>query len=241
MIPMKPIDQARAWAAGHPGLVRRGRRLRRPLRIAMLRGATVSETWGFDRGTPVDRFYVERFLEANADQIRGHVLEVKDDAYTRRFGTGVDHVDIVDIDVANPAATIHADLAHADGIPDATFDCFVLTQTLHVIYDVAGVLRHAHRILKPRGVLLATVPVLSPLRGDPDQPIDFWRMTPVACRRLFGEAFGSGQVEVEAHGNLQAAIAFLAGAAHEELPAARLERSDPRHPLLCTIRAVRAP
>jgi hypothetical protein len=77
------------------------------------------------------------------------------------------------------------------------------------------------------------------LRGTPDDPADFWRLTPGACARLFGDVFGSEQVEVEAHGNLAVAFAFLSGAAYEELSPRELERRDPRHPVLCTIRAVR--
>jgi SAM-dependent methyltransferase len=206
----------------------------------MLRAVPVSTTWGFERGTPVDRYYIEGFLRTNASDIRGHVLEVQDDTYVRRFGSGLEQVDVLDVDPSNTAATIHTDLSDASDIPDATFDCFVLTQTLHVIYGIAEAVRHAHRVLKPGGVLLATVPVVSPLRGNPDDPIDFWRLTPGACRRLFGEVFGCEHVEVEAHGNLAVAFAFLSGAAFEELTRDALDRRDARHPVLCTIRAVRA-
>jgi len=220
-------------------VLERVRRIRRPLRLAMLRGAPVSATWGFDRGTPVDRYYIESFLQRNARDIRGRVLEVQDDTYVRRYGRGVEHIDVLDVETGNATATIHADLSDAPEIPDATFDCFVLTQTLHVIYEIADAIAHAHRIIKPGGVLLATVPVLSPLRGTPDVPADFWRLTPGACTRLFGDVFGSEHVDVEAHGNLTAAIAFLCGAAYQELSRRQLERRDARHPVICTIRAVR--
>jgi SAM-dependent methyltransferase len=225
--------------ASRPRLARHVHRVRRPLRLAMLRGAPVSTTWGFERGTPVDRYYIEAFLRRNASDMRGRVLEVQDDTYVRRYGRGVEHVDVLDIDESNTVATIHADLSDAREIPDMTFDCFVLTQTLHVIYEIEAAVRHAHRILRPGGVLLATVPVLSPLRGDPDAPVDFWRVTPGGCARLFGDVFGGKHVEVEAHGNLTVAFAFLSGAAHEELSPRQLERRDTRHPVLCTVRAVR--
>jgi SAM-dependent methyltransferase len=226
--------------AAHPRLARRVQRIRRPLRLAMMRGAPLSTSWGFERGTPVDRYYIESFLQRNAEDIRGRALEVQDDTYVRRYGRGVQHVDVLDIDAGNAMATIHADLSDAREIPDSTFDCFVLTQTLHSIYAIADAVTHARRILKPGGVLLATAPVLSPLRGDPDDPVDFWRLTAAACSRLFGDVFGSGQVEVEVHGNLAVAFAFLSGAAYDELSPRELERRDPRYPVLCTIRAVRS-
>ena len=46
----------------------------------------VSEVWGFDRGRPIDRYYIERFLQQHAPDVRGHVLEIGDDTYTRQFG-----------------------------------------------------------------------------------------------------------------------------------------------------------
>ena len=49
----------------------------------------LSRHWGFDRGTPVDRWYIERWLAGQARDIRGSVLEVKDSGYTTRFGAGV--------------------------------------------------------------------------------------------------------------------------------------------------------
>ena len=51
----------------------------------------VSRSFGFDRGTPVDRRYIEQFLARHAAAIRGDVLEVGDDGYTRRFGGAAAH------------------------------------------------------------------------------------------------------------------------------------------------------
>src|SRR6185503_1474005 len=46
----------------------------------------VSRTFGYDRGLPVDRYYIESFLERNRRDIDGRTLEIGDDEYTRRFG-----------------------------------------------------------------------------------------------------------------------------------------------------------
>ena len=46
----------------------------------------ISPNFGFDRGKPLDRRYIEDFLSHNAQDIRGHVLEVADNAYTLKFG-----------------------------------------------------------------------------------------------------------------------------------------------------------
>jgi SAM-dependent methyltransferase len=213
-------------------------RLRRLLRPAFLgtarRTTPLSRHWGFDRGTPVDRYYIERFLERHGADIHGHVLEVKDSGYTDRFGTAVTQSEVLDIDSSNQHVTIVADLTAADHVGSEQFDCFILTQTLHMIYDAPAAIRHAHRLLRPGGTLLATVPAVSRLTRP-----DFWRFTPAACSKLFGEVFGSVNVSVEGHGNVLTSVAFLEGMAAEELNRRELETYDDMFPLIVTVRAVK--
>ena len=71
--------------------------------------------------------------------------------------------DVLDVDPRNPRATIVADLSRAEAIASDTYDCFILTQTLGVIFDTASVLAHIYRILKPGGVLLCTAPAIGRL------------------------------------------------------------------------------
>lgn len=216
-------------------LHRRLRRLYRPARFGLLRRTTpVSDHWGFDRGTPIDRHYIERFLESNRHDIHGRVLEVTDSGYTDRFGAGVTRRDVLDVDPENASATLVADLARATAIPSDVFDCFVLTQTLQFIYDVRAALVHAHRILRPGGILLATVPAVSRIAP---QWTDYWRFTPAACSALFGDIFGQAQVEVRSYGSVLTAIAFLTGMAREELSPRRLEAQDSRFPVVVAVRA----
>lgn len=216
-------------------------RLRRPALLAAQPSTEpLSHDWGFERGTPIDRYYIERFLDRHRGDVRGRVLEIKDDAYARRYGSGVERADVLDVDAGNPRATLVADLAAADGLPEDAYDCFVLTQTLQLIYDVAAVARNAHRLLAPGGVLLVTVPAVSRLAGPADSYPDHWRFTGASARRLFEDAFGAGNVEVRTDGNALAGAAFLLGMAAEELGARRLDAADPDHPVLVSVRAVKA-
>ena len=41
----------------------------------------ISREFGLDRGLPIDRFYMERFLAAHAHHIRGAVLEIGEPTY----------------------------------------------------------------------------------------------------------------------------------------------------------------
>ena len=216
------------------------RRLRRPSLLRMMGVRPLSTEWGFDRGTPVDRYYIERFLAAHSADIRGRTLEVKSAEYTRRFGSAVTQADVLDLDTKNADATLIADLAVGEGIPERAFDCFVLTQTLQFIYDLHAAVVQSHRLLRPGGVLLATVPIVSRIAPRYGLTTDYWRFTAASCSRLFGDVFGAEQVTVSTHGNVFAGVAFLRGAAVEELPRRKLDVHDPYFPILATVRAVRA-
>ncbi len=214
------------------------RSLRRlPVWLATLHRTTpLSDEWGHDRGTPVDRYYIERFLEEHRRDIHGHVLELEDSGYTDEYGIGVDRRDVLDINPANPQATIIADLAAAHAIPSNQFDCLILTQTLQYIYDTRAAVAHAHRILHPGGVLLATVPAVS--RVDP-LLVDYWRFTAASCSALFGEVFGAKHVTVRSYGNVLTAMASLTGMAYEEMSRRELDANDEYFPLIVAVRAVK--
>ena len=215
------------------------RRGRRPAFLGSL-GSTrpFASQWGYDRGTPVDRWYIERFLAERSDDISGRVLEVKDSAYTDRFGHEVTEPAVLDIDADNERATHVADLADAGSIPEASFDCFICTQTLQYVFDLEAGTAHAHRILRPGGVLLLTVPVTSRVCEPP--LTDYWRFTELATAKLLERVFGPGRVEARARGNVLSQVAFLEGLAAEDLDESELEADDERFPLIVCARAVRA-
>jgi SAM-dependent methyltransferase len=218
------------WSASQ----RRWRRLLHPAWPALMRRRRpVSDCWGFDRGTPVDRHYIEGFLAAHRADIRGRVLEVQDSGYTDRYGSVVEGRDVLDVDPTNPRATIVADLADTAALPAGAFDCFLLTQTLHLVYDLPAAVRGCHHLLRPGGVLLVTGPAISRVRGG-----DFWRFTPASLGRLLEAAFAP--VTVHGYGNVLAATAFLSGMAKEEVPRRLLDEHDPCFPVVVAARAVKA-
>lgn len=229
-------------------LRRRVRRwTRRPpvgrVRFGNLRRLTpLCPRWGFGRGRPVDRYYIERFLESHRADIRGRVLEVGSDAYTRTFGgERVERRDVLHVAENGPGVTIIGDLAGGAGIPSDTFDCVILTQTLQCIFDAAAAARTVHRALRPGGVALVTVPGISKIsRYDMDRWGYYWSFTTRSARRLFEDAFPGGEVSVAAHGNVLAAAAFLYGLAAEDLRPAELDHADPDYELLITVRARKA-
>jgi SAM-dependent methyltransferase len=224
------------------------------VRMGHLRRLTpISTQYGFDRGLPVDRYYVEDFLRRHGSapgyatgDIRGRVLEIGGDDYMRQFGgwgeqgSAVEQADVFHFGEANEDATIVGDLTDAGHVPSDTFDCILCTQTLHVIYDFRAALATLHRILKPGGVLLATFPGISQA-CVPDKDLwgDWWRFTGRSARRVFEEVFPAEQVTVDSYGNVLASVAFLEGIAAHELRRDELDPRDPNYELLLAVRAVK--
>jgi SAM-dependent methyltransferase len=203
----------------------------------------VSASWGFDRGTPVVRFYIDRFMRTCEHDVRGRVLEIANPEMTHRYGGNrVTRSDVVHPVAAPPPVTIVGNLETGEGLPEAAFDCAIVTQTLLLVYDVRAAIRTLGRILAPGGVALVTVPGITKIsRHDMDQWGQFWSFTSASLRRLFEETFDPGKVSVEVHGNVLAATAFLHGLCAEELTEAELLHRDPDFEVLLAVRAVKAP
>jgi SAM-dependent methyltransferase len=207
------------------------------------RSSPVSDNWGFDRGTPVDRLYIEDFIADCQTDIRGRVLEVYNNDYTSRFGGDrVSQSDILHDTPDLARATLVLDLTRTDEAPSDLFDCIICTQTLHLIYDISAAIRSLHKLLKPKGILLFTAPGISatPHRGMGGYP-DFWRFTSYSVRRLFKECFDEENLDIRSYGNVYAATAFLHGLAVEELDQKRLSYFDPDYEMLISLRATKRP
>jgi len=219
------------------------RRRRRPPRLGDLRRVTpIDPNWGFERGTPIDRVYVEQFVSANAADIRGRVLEIAAPDYTTRFGRGVERVDILMATEGNPQATIVGDLTDAPQIPSDAFDCAIVTQTLQFVYDIRAALATLHRTLAPGGVLLATVPGITKISPPEDEEYgEWWHFTARSAQRLAEEAFGAGNVEARSYGNVLSATGFLYGLAASDLKAEELAAHDRLYEVIVGVRAVKRP
>lgn len=212
---------------------------------SLRRLSPISRDWGDDRGGPIDRYYITDFLDRHRSDVRGRVLEIAEDVYSRWFGNGrVTHIDILEYRAGeHPRATFVGDLADAPNLPSDAFDCVILTQTLQLIYDVRGAIATAHRVLKPGGVALVTAPGITPVnRHDSESWGDSWcwSFTALSMRRLFEERFAAGNVRVETFGNVLAAAAFLYGLGRGELTRHELDHHDPDYEMLIAVRARKA-
>ncbi len=204
----------------------------------------VDGSYGRGRGLPIDRYYGERFIAANAAVIGGDVLEVGDDRYTRAHGGGrVRSSAVLHAEEGNAQATLVGDLASGRGLPEEpAFDCVILYDTLQYIYDVPAAVATAHRLLRPGGSVLATFNGIAQIsRYDYEHFGEYWRPTDLAVGRVFAERFGFENVTVATHGNVLAACALLYGLAAEDIGARRLDHHDPDYQVCITLRATRQP
>ena len=177
-----------------------------------------SNKFGWNRGTPIDRYYIEKFLEYNRYSMKGIALEIAEDTYIQKFGQDVTTIEILFPNDSLGTATIIGDLTVAETIPEQKVDCFIATQTFNFIFDFHEAIRNAHKVLKTDGVLLATVSGISQIsRYDMDRWGDYWRFTSLAMKKTFEHVFGVGNVEITPYGNAFAATAYLQGVVVEDI------------------------
>jgi SAM-dependent methyltransferase len=200
------------------------------------RTTPVSRHFGLERGTPIDRYYIEQFLDGAREELSGRVLEIGEARYTSRFArptrSSVLHVE------AGHDAELVGDLTRHDTLPALAFDTVICTQTLGVIYDVRAAVEGLHHLLAPGGRAAITVAGISQRsRHDAERWGDYWRFTEASLRRLCA-AFD--RVEVTSFGNVAAAVALLQGVAVEDLPdPSVLDARDPDYPVTLGVLAVK--
>jgi SAM-dependent methyltransferase len=202
--------------------------------------APVSPVFALDRGFPVERYYIERFLDRYREDIRGRALEFGDTFYLDKFGgSAVTGKDVFSY-VPASGATIVGDLSGSAALPPDQFDAIVCTQTVQMIYDIRHAVKRLASMLKPGGVLLLTTHGISKVGRhlDRDGWGEYWHLTRQAAQTLFADAF-PGTFTVEAFGNVLAATAALHGLASEELTREELDYADRDFDVIIGVRAVR--
>lgn len=209
----------------------------RPVRWHNLRVTKpLSTVFGLDRGTPVDRYYIEKFLRENSTHIKGRVLEIENNTYSKKFGSAVTHFDVLHYTDNNAAATIIGDLGKKETLPEGTVDCFICTQTFNFIYDFREAIKGAHHLLRKNGVLLVTLAGVCQIsQYDMKRWGDFWRFTTRSAEEAFGEVFGKENIQVGSFGNVLASVGLLHGISAEELTPEELDFSDDTYQIIITI------
>lgn len=206
---------------------------------SLKRHLPVDPAGGSGRGTSIDAYYVSKFLDAVAGDLRGRVLVFRDAAVIVDQVDRSAVVDVIDVQPGNAAVTVLADPASPGAIDPASKDCIVLVGCLRWVADLAGTLASAWRGLAPGGVLLVSVPTLAPVTDDDLGP-DRWRVTAAGLEEVLMQACPGAESKIMTFGNPVSAVAVMAGLAAEDLSAAELDAHDPRFVVVVAARVQRA-
>ncbi len=197
----------------------------------------MSPSFGFDRGTPIDRYYMAKFFSTHGEVFRGVAGQIASSSYLKEFGgSRIEEISIIDNDPSNKHATIVADLGVAGSLPSAHFDLLVVTQTLQYVERPQEVIGFCMEALRPGGSLLLAVPALTAHDRREPPEWDYWRFWPAGLLHTIQQAVPEARHVVTDYGNLVAAIAFLHGLSAEELERNELDHHDPLYPVVICAR-----
>ena len=172
--------------------------------------------FGGEYGTPIDRYYIEKFLKENSQYICGDILEVAENTYTYRFGHDIRNS--YKLHVNGDDNCIKGNLETGAGIEENMADCFICTQTLQFIYDIHSVVRNIYKLLRPGGVALITAHGISQIAMYSYRNWgEYWRFTEQSMRLLMEEVFRRDKITVHRYGNVKTAMCFLYGLCQEDL------------------------
>ncbi|MGQ3685780.1 MAG: glycosyltransferase family 2 protein [Candidatus Loosdrechtia sp.] len=203
--------------------------------------APLSDDSDCKKDDSIDRYYIESFFANNASDIYGNVLEIGREDYALRFGkTEAKKIETLHLYDANSVVRENViNPSNADHVPSDAYDCIIVPQELQAIYEIKDALVTLHRILKPGGVLLATLPGISKKGKDEQSKRRLWSFTTLSARRLFEEVFPVFHLTVESFGNVLASVALMHGLKATDLKPEELVYNDPQYQILITVRAVK--
>lgn len=120
-----------------------------------------------------------------APQLRGELLDVGCGSMPYRDFFSVERY--VGLDIDTPRTRVQGAADHFyDGsrfpFPDASFDSVLCNQVLEHVFEPDAFIREMHRVLRPEGRVLLTVPFIW---DEHEQPHDFARYSSFGLRALF--------------------------------------------------------
>lgn len=192
-----------------------------------------SRRFGEERGTPVDRYYIENFIRENSEKICGNVMEIGDSVYTNKFGKSVNKSYVLH-KLGMGENVIKGDLASEEGIGDEFLDCFICTQTVQMIYETENAVRNIYRSLNKNGIALVTMHGISQLSmADYCRWGEYWRFTKKSVELLFQKYFD--KIQIFSYGNVKTVTAHLYGLCQEDLAEENYEYNDEQYPLIVAV------
>jgi hypothetical protein len=177
----------------------------------------LNNAFGYNRGTPIDRYYIKKALDSYSEYIKGKTLEVGDDKYTKQFGLDDTESFILSYIQSDLKNTVVGDLTNYSTLKNYKFDTFICTQTLNFIYDFKAAINTSYKLLNEGGYFIGTVASVSNIsKYDNSRWGDYWRFTHSSIERSLSDE-GFTIIDITSYGNVLAAKALFDGFSVEDL------------------------
>jgi len=182
--------------------------------------------FGFSRGAPIDRYYLDQFIHKIRPIVLGDVVEIggKDSnraAYQFDHATQYRGFDMF----GDPDISLVGDAHDPQALPEGQLDTIIAFNVLEHCPKPWLVIDNMRRWLKPGGMAIVMVPSCQRLHRMPE---DYWRPMPAALGHLFSTW---SDPELHVYGNPLTTIAAMMGISVGELSAAELDAFHPDYPV----------
>ncbi len=194
----------------------------------------MNDSFGYRRGTPIDRYYIQNAIKEYSKEIKGSVLEVGGNDYTMLYSnTSLKDSHILNYTHMDGNNVIVGDLTKHDSLKEQKFDTFICTQTLNFIYDFESAISTSYELLNNGGYFIGTVASVSNIsKYDNDRWGDYWRFTEKGIKK----ALDNSQfqvIDLSGFGNVLAAKSMFDGCVIEDFKNLQLlDHVDPAYPVI---------
>ena len=193
-----------------------------------------SEKFGFDRGTPIDRYYINTFLEnLKLENSFNRSLEFGEIHYSDRFKVKEKYF------LSHPAYETRAisskqisfDLNSAHNYDGIKFDLILSTNVINFTKNPFVSIKHHMDMLNSGGTLVLTASASMPIsKFDAERWGDYWRIAPDGLNQLLRTL--NCEYDIHSFGSFVTSIAFLCGLSAEEVDPLDLNENDDRYPII---------
>ena len=172
----------------------------------------INDNFGYNRGTPIDRFYIRQAIDGYSENIKGTVLEIGGRQYTEAYSKTDPKDSFILNYIPMPGSNvIVGDLCDCSSLEGRKFDTFVCTQTLNFIYDFKSAIDTSYELLNAGGYFIGTVASVSNIsKYDNSRWGDFWRFTKKGMEAVLAESKFE-IIDIKGFGNVLAAKAMFDG------------------------------
>ncbi len=208
--------------------------------LSLMNLLPVSKTYGADRGGSIVRYYIDDYLSENQQAIKGDILEIGDDHYTKRFMKTGDKSFVMKFapTVQDSDYCFSGNLINGDGFNDRKFDCIIMTQVLNFVENIEKTPEIVINALKPGGCALITVSGITPIcRADMEDYGQYWCFTDRSIKNMFERS--DVECSVITYGNLKSSCLFLAGMGCDDISREELDYRDVDYQLVIAVKIMK--